>query len=124
MSDIALDSSGLDIDTNNGSGLSLVEDADAIAQSLLIRLRFFQGEYFLDTRLGIPYFEKILIKNPNLVVVRQLYRETILETPGVLEITRFDLIFTTSTRMLKLDFTCLVTTSEEPLDFSTEFLIG
>lgn len=124
MSDIALDNSTIDIDTQNGTGLRIIDGTEAISQHLLIRLRFFQGEYFLDQRIGIPYYQDILIKNPDLVLVRSLYRETILETPGVIDITRFDLDFDTSSRSLRIDFTCTVTTSNEPLDFSEEFIIG
>jgi len=124
MSDIALDESTVDIDTQNGTGLRIIDGVDAISQHILIRLRFFQGEYFLDQRLGIPYYQDILIKNPNLVVVRSIYREAILETPGVLDITRFDLNFDSANRSLRVDFTCTVTDSTEPLDFSEEFIIG
>lgn len=124
MSDIALDTTDADIDTQGGTGLRLVEDTDAIRQHLLIRLRFFKGEYFLDQRRGIPYFQKILIKAPGLVVIRTIYREAILETPGVIEITRFDLNFDPVERRMRLDFTCTVTTSDEPLDFSEDFIIG
>ena len=124
MSDIRLDPiTNADIDLST-EALELVDGTDAIAQHLLIRLRFVKGEYFLDTRLGVPYFEDIFIKNPNLVVVRALFRETILETPGVLSIERFDMDFDTANRKLRVDFTCSVTTQEEPLDFSEEFLIG
>jgi hypothetical protein len=123
MSDIKLNVEGNDIDLSS-IGLELVDGTDAIAQHLLIRLRFVQGEYFLDTRRGIPYFEDILIKNPDLLAIRAIFREAIRETPGVISITRFDMFVNTATRRLRTDFTVLVTTQTEPLDFSEEFIIG
>lgn len=123
MSDIKLDASNNDIDLSNNQ-LELVDETDAIAQHLLVRLRFFKGEYFLDQRLGVPYYQSILVKNPRLVVVRSIFREVILETPGVLELLRFDLDFDTTTRTLSTDFSVRVTTQETPLDFSEEFIIG
>lgn len=124
MTDIRLDPTNtgdIDLSTNQ---LELVTGTDAIAQHLLIRLRFFVGEYFLDTRQGIPYFEQILIKNPSLIVVRAIFREAILETPGVVALTQFSLFPNSATRNLRLVFSCTVTTQDEPLDFDEEFLIG
>jgi len=123
VSDIKLNAAGNDIDLS-GSELTLVDGTDAIAQHLLIRLRFFKGEFFLDRLLGVPYYESILLKNPNLNVVRNLFRETIIETPGVLAIQRFDLSLDGAVRNLSVDFSCQVTGSDAPLDFSQSFTIG
>lgn len=124
MADFALDEAdNTDIGIVGGN-LTIVDGTDAIAQHLLIRLRFFKGEYQLDRSIGVPYFEDIFVKNPSLVVVRAIMREVILETPGVLEITRFDLSVDSAIRQLNVDFTVQVSTSDELLDFSETFLIG
>ena len=123
MSDIKLNSDGSDIDLSTNSA-ELVEGVDAIAQHLLIRLRFIKGEFFLNRNDGVPYFEDILKKDPALIVVRAVYRETILETPGVLEILLFDLSVIASIRKFQLDFTSKVTGSDAPLVFSEPFSIG
>ena len=88
--DIRLDDDG-DILVSSGD-LALTGDATAVKQSLAIRLQFFAGEWFLDLDAGLPYFESILVKNPDLLAVRSLYRDVILETPGVqdLELLEFD----------------------------------
>jgi hypothetical protein len=121
MSDIALNNDG-DIDVTN-SDLSIVEGTDAIAQHISIRLQFFRGEWFLDTRLGIPYYQDVLVKNPDLVVIRGIFREVILETPGVQELVTFDTTFDAATRKLTVTFQALLTTGEI-LDFSESFIIG
>lgn len=123
MSDFKLTADGSDIDLSTSS-VELVEGVDAIAQHLLIRLRFFKGEYFLNRRDGMPYFEDIFLENPNLTVINSVYQETILETPGVIDILRFDLSIDRAARKLSPEFSVSVTLSDEPLDFSQEFLIG
>ena len=60
MTTIKLNSDG-DLDFSSG-GLELLEGVDEIVQKLDTRLQFFLGEWFLDQRLGIPYYEDILIK--------------------------------------------------------------
>ena len=118
--DLALDGNGdLDLSDNEAH---LVDGDDAIVQHAQIRLRLFRGEWFLDTRVGMPYYEQILVKNPDLVVVRALFRRAILETPGIEEITAFDLQFDASTRRMRLTFTAQKS-DDTVLDFSREFIL-
>lgn len=63
--------------------VQLITGADCVAQRLRIRLRFWLGEWFLDQRLGIPYVRSVLVKNPDLVLIRSIFRRVILSTPGV-----------------------------------------
>lgn len=123
MADLALDITTGDILITDAA-FSIVRGDDALLQHLAIRLRFFLGEWFLDLRVGIPYFESILLKNPNLITVQSVFREAILETPGVASISRFDLDVNASTRVLTLEFTVIKTADGQPLDFSREFIIG
>lgn len=120
MADLALDNSG-DLLFTNGN-LTLFIDDDALVQHLQIRLRFFLAEWFLDTRLGIPYFENVLVKNPNLVIVRGILRQVILTTPGVASIEVFEFVFDGATRKMDFDFT-VRKTDGEILVFDREFII-
>jgi hypothetical protein len=95
--DLALDTDG-DIDVS-GMELHLVEDGEAIEQHAEFRLRFVKGEYFLDETLGTPYFQEILIKNPDLVAVRSILRRVVAETPGVVSVDVFELTVDTATRI-------------------------
>ena len=72
----------------------------AVAQHIAIRLRMFFGEWFLDTAEGVPYFELILVKNPNLSQISDVFRTVILETPGVAGVDRLALEHDTATRVL------------------------
>lgn len=117
-----MNTSTWDIDIADGE-LSLVSGPDAIAQHLLIRLRFVRGEWFLDNRIGIPYYEQILLKNPNLVAIRGLYRLAILSTPGVEEMQDLELNFDRSRRTLELTFSAKIEGEEILRDFSEVFIL-
>lgn len=121
MSDIRLDPVTGDIDVSTGD-LLLTSGTEAIAQNLRIRLRMFLGEWFLDTRQGIPYFRNILIKNPRTNVVRSIFRQAILTTPGVTGLDKLVLDFDNSLRQLDVSFDA-VTDTGEILTFDEVFII-
>ena len=81
---------------------------DAIDQHLLFTLRFFKGEWFLDLRVGIPYFQQVLIKNPDAVALNSIFKQAILNTPGVIELTGFSLDFDPALRILSVNFVSLI----------------
>ena len=121
MSDFGLNSSGeLDLATGD---LVLIDGADAVAQQLKIRLRFIQGEWFLDQRVGIPYYSQIWVKNPNLPLVATIYRRAILSTPGVESVERLDYDFSASTREYRLDFSAKLEGEDVARDFSEVFIL-
>ena len=70
----------------------------AVAQRIRVRLQFFLGEWFLDKRQGMPYFQAILIKNPDLTLVQSIFRRAILGTPGVLAIAKLRTSFDRANR--------------------------
>lgn len=69
--------------------IEILQGVPAFAQRLRVRLQFFFREWFLDLRQGVPYFEVILVKNPDLNLVRSIFRRVILQTPGALSIAKF-----------------------------------
>lgn len=82
----------------------MLEGQEEIEQNLSQKLRFFYAEWFLDKRLGIPYFEQILIKRWDPVVVDAIFKNEILITPGILELLSFLIDFEPSTRIMALSF--------------------
>lgn len=113
MADIKLDSDG-DIFLNIND-LELTSGLEAKAQHLAQRLNTFLGEWFLDLRVGVAYFQQILIKNPNSAIVDSVLKKEILNTPGILELTSFDLDIATN-RELTLSFRAI--TEEGEINFS------
>lgn len=114
MSDIKLGTDG-DI-LIDGPDLQQTTGVDAIEQHLKQRLKTFYNEYFLDIRRGIPYFQHVLIKNPDPVIVDTVFKRQVLNTPGVLELLEFNIDVDVSTRVMTLSFKAKVTEGE--VDFS------
>jgi hypothetical protein len=119
MSNWQLDANGdLDIVGNN---VVVTEGRDAIRQRLQCRLRFFYGEWFLDTTLGVPYFEEILVKGPRMQIIQDIFKNVILETDGITGLTRFDFDYDSDDRKLSVTFSA--TSIDGDIDFSQEFPI-
>jgi hypothetical protein len=88
----------------NGNFVFLHGGPEEMLQRIVARLRMFKGEWFLDTRLGIPYFQNVLVRSPNLPAISAMFRRVILTTPGVVEIVSFRLTFDEVSRALILTF--------------------
>ena len=120
MANLLLTADGdLDFSSNN---FSIVTGDDELVQKLFVRLQFFLGEWFLDERVGIPYYQEILKKNPNLVSVRRIFRDTIVTTNGVEDLDTFNFEFDRATRALTMSFTA-VKTEGGTIDFNEEFIL-
>lgn len=92
----------------------------AVAQKIQIRLRFFKREWFLDTRLGVPYYERILIKNPDLTLVKHVIRKTVQSTPGVQKVTKLEASLQRDTRKLFASFDATLIDGATVLPFRDE----
>lgn len=93
-----------------GGSLVLLDDLAAeTAQRLKAKLRFFLGEWHLDTRQGFPLVEKVFVKSPNLAELRVLFRETIEGDEGVESLDSLEFDFDTTTRVLSTSFTATLT---------------
>lgn len=105
MIDIALDPKTGDL-VFEDFNLALVESVDQIAQNLAIRLRFIQGEWYLNILAGIPYYQYFFIKNPNQIQVETFLKDEISNTIGVEEITNFSSNFDGVNRLFTVNFGC------------------
>lgn len=101
--DIALNIASNDLVIKNND-LILIDNAERVAQQVLITLRFWLGEWFLDTREGVPYLEYVLVKNPNMNHIRQILAEKIQSVEGVNNIVSLDFDFRRITRELYVNF--------------------
>lgn len=81
MRDIALDPLTHDL----AIPMAEVTEDDALRQSLLIRLGFFKGEWFLDTDAGVPYFQELFAnkQRKRQAAADAILKDAILSTPGV-----------------------------------------
>ena len=101
MSDIALTQDGdLRLDTGR---LSLVYDETYVAQSLEIRLKHFQGEWFRDQSAGTDWYGQILGNATDLSRRAEL-RRRILGSPRVVGLTRLQLEHEPVRRAMTIEF--------------------
>lgn len=114
MSDLQLNKLTGDLDIQTGD-LYLNDPLEAIRQHLVSNLRSFKQEWFLNLDQGVPYFQEVLRKNPNPVVIDAIFKEAIINTVGVNELTSFELTFDTVQRKMILDFS--VDTIEGEINF-------
>lgn len=89
-----------------------------IEEHLEQRLRTLFGDWFLDTSLGIPYFEEVFQKPFNASVVESIFINEILATPGVVRLIEFNMEIDKGTRFLKPSFKA--ETTEDIIVFNEE----
>lgn len=110
--------------------LFLIDGLSLMQQRIKQSLWFFLGEWYLDITDGVPYFQSILVKAPDQVTVEGIIKQAILETPDVLELTRFEIEYENAIRKLFISFDCKtsaggVSISENiSLDFATPPTVG
>jgi hypothetical protein len=103
MIDEALDTTTHDT-AYDGVNQSVVSDRDQVKQNIKIRLLMIQGEWFLNSQIGLPYFEKILVKNPDFSAIDVMIKATIVDTPEVTGITAYSSMFNKTARRLSVSF--------------------
>lgn len=91
---------------------------EAIAQTVVTRLKLFLGEYFRDTTDGTPWFQNILGKFENINAVEAILRNRIARTEGVVRLLTFQLQFDLDSRTLTVQSQILTVYGEEDISFS------
>lgn len=84
--------------------LVIVQGAERIAQSISIHLKTWIGEWFLDTSHGVPYLQRVLIKNPKSQLVESVLRAEILKVSGVRSIKTFNMDVDLRARKSKINY--------------------
>lgn len=120
MSSLKLDTTG-DLALENNSFVLLTDTQEETAQRLQTKFRFFLGEWHLDRRIGLPYYQKILVKNPNLEEIEEIFREVILADEAVTELISLSVDLEEITRVMSVSFEATLTDGTQ-LDFA-EFVL-
>ena len=85
-----------------GNSLVLVTGADEVRQRVEQRLRMIRSEWFLDVTAGLPWFSDIFAKGQTRGVIEALIKNEIVRTPGVRELTAFELTIDKFTREARI----------------------
>jgi hypothetical protein len=112
-----------DLDFSTGD-LVLLDGAEFARQQVQIRLQFFLGEWFLDLNEGLPYFQQVLIKNPDASILDDIFRQAILGAQSILSLNRLNFDFDGPSRVLSISFEAQVVGDTDLLVFDQEFVIN
>jgi len=101
-----------DILLDNGGDIYVGATADisirhSIRQDVKIRLQWFLDEWRFNPDAGIPYFEDVLVKNPNTDMIAQIFREEGAKADGVNEITGVSVSIDRLSRRATIKFTII-----------------
>jgi hypothetical protein len=84
--------------------LRLTTDSEIVEQRIRQALLTFKGEWFLNTQLGIPYYESILEEKNSLQAIKAILVDAIKKVEGVKELTKFEIKYDNDSRALAVNF--------------------
>jgi hypothetical protein len=106
--------------TPDGRELVLVTGPAKVAQSLRVGAQIFRGLWRYDRKVGVPYFQEILVAGPDLERVRRRFHEFLTGTDGVLSVTSLQIRFDRPAATIFVDFSVICDSGEtltDSLDF-------
>lgn len=102
-----------------------VRGADAVCQWLSLAYTVWLGEWFLDQRIGVPYIQKIFVKNPSLPLIERIYRRATLKCPGIVKVNKFSMAVDFPTRTLEVtELEASLVTGDTFVATTTPFIIA
>lgn len=109
-SSLALDEKNHDLFLDATGNLAFHTDfADVVAQRIHCRLQTVKGEWYQGPGVGVPMFDEVLVKNPNLVTLQHLFSSVIAGTDGVKTVNSIQLSVDAATRNLLIKFDATAT---------------
>lgn len=96
--DLTLDAAGRYVALDEAS-------PEGAMQSIKVRLLHVRGEWFADTRQGLPWFSEILAKGTSTARICELVRRAIASVPTVLDVPSVEIDVDRATRTGRLRFT-------------------
>lgn len=100
LKDILLNEKG-DIALTGEGDISLVTSP---VQEVMIKLKWYFAEWVFDPKKGIPWFESILVKNPDIEGIKKRLIREMLDVDDVLEVPRMDIRIDSESRQAFISF--------------------
>lgn len=102
--DLRLSPGSRELDLSGGQ-LHFVSGLESVRQDLETVLAFVRGEWFLEPdAVGIPIFDRVLVKNPNLSYIRSVYAEALRARAHVTAVSELKVTLDRANRTLKIAF--------------------
>ena len=98
--------------------LQTVSGLDEMRQIIENAINSFQGEWFFNLNQGIPYFQRIFVKNISMLEVEMIFIDYISNLKGVVDILEMNMDFDGASRALTIKTT--IKTTDGVLDFSSD----
>lgn len=102
-----------DLYLDENGALAVCTNAEAVAQRVRQHLELYQGEWFLNTEAGTPWYEFIYVEPFNQPLAESVLKIAILEVPGVIEILEFDVNVDFTERSFRLNKVVIKTEFDE-----------
>lgn len=83
--------------------LKLTDETSVVAQRVKRALLLFKGEYFLDSDLGMPYYNDILGTKNSIDTIQAIFINAIREVKGVADVKEFNIAFDNPNRTLTIN---------------------
>lgn len=100
MYDLKLDNSG-DLEITDTGDVVLTQ---SVSQAVKIRLRWLFGEWRFAPDAGIPYFERIMVKKPDTVSAKQIFRTEIMNVDGMTDVKNLEVSIDPKSRLATVTF--------------------
>lgn len=97
-----------------------VAGATAVNQAIRVRVQLIRGEAYLDESKGVPYFDEIIKKDPDPLVVRSVIGQEIADVPDVVNAVGAQLEVDAATREGSISYVVDTVYSEQPLTGTIE----
>ena len=103
----------LDVLLDNDHDLYITPDGDIVLtdsprQAVKIRLLWFFSEFRLMPEFGVPYFEEILVKRPNMERLRRIVRDEVMSVEEVTDVRDIKIAIDSAKRIGKISFAFFV----------------
>jgi len=100
-----LDETTKDLTLTTDKNLRLTSTlTEFVSQKIENLLSYFYGEWFLNFEGGIPYFEKIFTKNPDLNLINTILLRQIKLIDEIIEIIKFETVYDSALRTFSVEF--------------------
>lgn len=104
MSQLLTDPITGDLKITNNNFSIVTDEQVVVGQRLFQNLRTFLGEWFLDNRIGVPYYEIVFEKGVSPDLVNDVFKDAIIKTEGVVELKTFNPLDLDPSRALQVTF--------------------
>ena len=124
MKNLYLDTLNYDL-TVQDFNLRFTSDlTEYVSQKIENVLSTFTNEWFLDDTIGIPYYDRILIKQADINDVNNIILTAINGITEIIEVLSFDVSFDSATRTYSMDFKIVASDGTDAVTIEGTLPIG